>query len=192
MTSAKRYLAKILLGLFPPTRLYALKRHLWRWAGVELADRTRLVSSVSFWTTGRIRVGEDTFLGHEVAIIGGDADVSIGARCDIAPRVLIVTGTHLDGGSERAAGPGISKPIEIHDGVWIGAGATILGGVCIGQGAMVAAGSVVTKSVPAFHVVGGVPARRIRTRAVTGRSMTPQHLASTSRCSQTPSPEVFQ
>lgn len=54
--------------------------------------------------------------------------------------------------------------IVVGDGVWIGHGAEILSGVNIGQGAIIAAGSVVTKNVPPYAVVGGVPARVIRFR----------------------------
>ena len=57
-----------------------------------------------------------------------------------------------------------AEPIVIGDRVWIGMNATVLGGVTIGEGAVVAAGSVVTKDVPPFTVVGGVPARPIKDR----------------------------
>ena len=53
------------------------------------------------------------------------------------------------------------QPVTIMDDVWIGARAIILPGVTIGQGAIVAAGAVVTKDVPPFAIVGGVPARLI-------------------------------
>ncbi len=56
------------------------------------------------------------------------------------------------------------KPIVIEDDVWIGARATILGGVTIGRGAIVAAGAVVTKSVPPFTIVAGVPAKPLKIR----------------------------
>jgi len=55
-------------------------------------------------------------------------------------------------------------PILIDDDVWIGYGVTILSGVHIGQGAVVAAGSVVTKDVEAYSIVGGVPAKFIKSR----------------------------
>lgn len=160
-----RYLVNLITKILPPTRFYGLKASLWRAAGIEVAEGARLVSSVHVWTSGKVSIGADTFIGHEVMIVGGDASVRIGARCDIAPRVLIVTGTHLDGGRERAAGPGVSRPVAIGDGVWIGAASTILGGVEIGDGAIVAAGSLVKDSVPPNIVVGGVPCRILRERA---------------------------
>jgi acetyltransferase-like isoleucine patch superfamily enzyme len=55
-------------------------------------------------------------------------------------------------------------PIYIEDDVWIGARSIILSGVRIGEGSIVAAGSVVTKSVPPYSIVGGVPARVIKSR----------------------------
>ena len=54
--------------------------------------------------------------------------------------------------------------IEIHDRAWIGSRVLILKGVTIGEGAVVAAGSVVTRNVPPFTIVGGNPARVIRER----------------------------
>ena len=60
---------------------------------------------------------------------------------------------------------GISKgDIIIADDVWVGAGAIILSGVHIGQGAVVAAGAVITKDVPPYAIVGGVPAKVIKYR----------------------------
>lgn len=57
-----------------------------------------------------------------------------------------------------------SEPVVIGNDVWIGAGAVILNGVTIGDGSIVAAGSVVTKSIPPYSIVGGVPAKVIRMR----------------------------
>lgn len=164
----RRWLCNRFVGLLPPTRFYPQKAALWRLAGVAAAADARLTSSVEIWTNGRVSIGSDSFIGHQTLLIGGMAEIAIGARCDIGPRVMLVTGTHEDGGEERAAGEGKSLPITIGDGVWIGANATVLGGVEIGEGAIIGAGSLVNRSIPPYSVAAGVPCRVIRKR--TGRA----------------------
>lgn len=56
----------------------------------------------------------------------------------------------------------LPRPVKIGKNVWVGAHATILPGVTVGDNAVIAAGAVVTKDVPAFAVVGGVPAKIIK------------------------------
>lgn len=150
-----------LLFLFiPATRCFAFKRNLLRWAGASVGNNVNIVSSARFYTSGSLIIGDDTWVGHEVLIAGGSADVCIGSNVDIGPRVTIVTGSHeLFTVSERAAGRGYSLPIKICDGVWIGAGSTILGGTIIEKCGMVAAGALVCKNVSTKTVVGGVPAK---------------------------------
>ncbi|NTV62282.1 MAG: hypothetical protein HGA65_01930, partial [Oscillochloris sp.] len=79
--------------------------------------------------------------------------------------VVIASGDHEIGPHAHRGGRLIPRPVVIEDGVWIGAGALILPGVTIGAGAIVGAGALVTKSVAPDTVVGGVPARVIRTLA---------------------------
>lgn len=64
----------------------------------------------------------------------------------------------------RLQGDSVSKPVVIGDDVWIGARSIILKGVHIGKGAVIAAGAVVTKDVPEYAIVGGVPAKVIKYR----------------------------
>ena len=156
--SLRRYLGNITLPLLPPTRLYRLRAYVWRWAGIQVHPTARLVSSVQIWTAGKVSIGEDTFVGHEVLITGGAAPITIGAQVDIAPRVVLVGGSHLQDNHARAAGSSVSSPITVGDGVWIGAGATILGGVSIGSRSIVAAGAVVRSDVPPGSIAVGVPA----------------------------------
>ena len=73
----------------------------------------------------------------------------------------LITSSHPLAPSQRRSQV-IAKPIVIERNVWIAAGATIIGGVTIGENAVVAAGSVVTRDVPANTLAGGNPARSIR------------------------------
>ena len=79
----------------------------------------------------------------------------------IGPNVSIITTGHPLEPSQRRAAT-IGKPIVIEKSVWIAAGRTIIGGVTISENSLVRAGSVVTKDVPPNTLVGGNPARMIR------------------------------
>jgi len=82
----------------------------------------------------------------------------------IGPNVSLITSGHPLEPSRRRAFT-TAKPIVIERNVWIAAGATVIGGVTIGENSVVAAGSVVTRDVPANTLVGGNPARVIRSIA---------------------------
>jgi acetyltransferase-like isoleucine patch superfamily enzyme len=115
-----------------------------------------------FYTTGgeNIRVGRNVFINQNCTLydLGG---IDIADDVMIGPNVSIITSGHpLDPAQRRACV--IAKPVVIERNVWIAAGATIIGGVTIGENAVVAAGSVVTRDVPPNTLVGGNPARVIR------------------------------
>jgi maltose O-acetyltransferase len=136
---------------------------LYRWCGATVGSNVRIVSSARFYLNGKLAIGDNTWVGHEVLIIGGAADVSIGDNCDIGPRVSLVTGSHRFGAVEGgAAGDGYSEPISLEDGVWLGASVTVLGGVTIGAGSMVAAGALVREDVSTNVVAAGVPAKVVQ------------------------------
>lgn len=157
------YAFSLVAKLLPATRLFGLKRWLLRLAGAKVGNNVRCASSARFQLTGPLQIGADTWIGHEVLVVGGDAPVEIGACCDIAPRVLIATGTHqIAPHAAHVAGKGYSLPIRIGDGCWIGAGAIILGGTTLGAHCIVAAGAVVRGQFPERVLIGGVPARVIK------------------------------
>jgi acetyltransferase-like isoleucine patch superfamily enzyme len=165
MHSFRLYVYNTLSSLAPPTRLFGLKRFLLRWAGAKIGSNVRIVSSARFLCTGALEIGDNTWVGHEVLIVGGDAAVRIGRDVDIGPRVTLVTGGHEPHGLPgKAAGRGISSPITIGDGAWVGASATLLGGVSVGSCGLIAAGALVRADVAAGQVVGGVPAHQIGAR----------------------------
>lgn len=89
--------------------------------------------------------------------------VRIGYNCMLAPGVHIYTATHPLDAEERNSGVEFGKPVNIGNNVWIGGRAVINPGVTIGDNVVVASGAVVTKDVPANVVVGGNPAKIIKT-----------------------------
>jgi acetyltransferase-like isoleucine patch superfamily enzyme len=115
-----------------------------------------------FYTTGgeNIRIGRHVFINQNCTMyeLGG---IDIADDVMIGPNVSIITSGHPIEPSRRRAFV-IAKPIVIERGVWIAAGATIIGGVTVGENSVVAAGSVVTRDVPPSTLVGGNPARVIR------------------------------
>ncbi len=158
--SLRQFVGNSLLGVLPPTRAYALKRRILRGMGVKINGAPRVASSVRFYGEMEVTLGDDVFLGHGVIVSGGKSRVTIGDCVDIAPRVSILTGTHaIDMIGPHSAGKGFSKDVRIEDGVWIGAGTTILGGVTIGRKAVIAAGSTVTRDIPPYTMAAGVPCR---------------------------------
>jgi acetyltransferase-like isoleucine patch superfamily enzyme len=131
--------------------------------GKQLDDSFSLIPP--FYTTGGvdINIGRNVFINQNCTFydLGG---LDIADDVMIGPNVSIITSGHPIEPSRRREGV-IAKPIVIERNVWIAAGATIIGGVTVGENSVIAAGSVVTKDVPPNTLVGGNPARVIRSIA---------------------------
>ncbi|MGI3450293.1 maltose O-acetyltransferase [Citrobacter freundii] len=116
----------------------------------------------------RCDYGYNIFLGKEFyanfdCVMLDVCPIHIGDNCMLAPGVHIYTATHPLDATERNSGMELGKPVTIGHNVWIGGRAVINPGVTLGDNVVVASGAVVTKSVPANCVVGGNPARIIKT-----------------------------
>ncbi len=109
-----------------------------------------------------IHIGENFFSNFNLTVLD-EAEVRIGDNVLIGPNVSILTACHPLEVGERNKWIEWAEPIVIGNNVWIGGNATILPGVTIGDNAVIGAGSVVTKDVPSDVVVGGNPARVIKT-----------------------------
>ena len=128
-----------------------------------------------------VNVGRFSYVARETVL----NEVDVGRFCSIGPRCLIGTGDHpvdwvstspvfysdiqqtgrsLAEGLQKNASFTERRRIAIGNDVWIGAHVFVRDGVNIGNGAIVAAGAVVVRDVPAFAIVGGVPAQHIRLR----------------------------
>ena len=112
-----------------------------------------------------LRIGDGTWIGQQV-FMHSAGGIEIEADVGIGPGVRILTSTHSESGrSQPILHSAIEMaPVRILRDSDIGVGATILPGVTIGIGAQVGAGAVVSKDVPDYAVVAGVPARVIRMR----------------------------
>ena len=110
---------------------------------------------------GDVTIGDHTRVGIHCTVIG---PVCIGNNVNLAQGITVTALNHnFEDTTKRIDEQGIStKPVMIGDDVWIGANAVILPGVTIGQHVVVAAGAVVTKDVPDYSVVAGVPAKVIK------------------------------
>lgn len=110
---------------------------------------------------GDVTIGDHTRIGIHSTIIG---PVCIGSHVHLAQGITVTALNHrYEDKKRRIDEQGVStQPVVISDDVWIGANAVILPGVTIGRHAVVAAGAVVTKDVPDYCMVGGVPAKIIK------------------------------
>lgn len=157
-------LVQVLYGLLiiPPLRKFFLIFY-----GSKIGNDSILMSVKFFnWHYGGpgvLKIGSECFIGDETLIDLYDR-VVLEDKVTIAQRVTILT--HQNVGYKdhplQKYFPKFSKPVTFKKGSVVGAGSIILSGVEIGKESFVAAGSVVTKSVQARTLVGGVPAKFIR------------------------------
>ena len=142
-----------------PSRSHRIRAWLLELCGAKLGRNVCLNANV-FVYDPQIEIGDDTWISPETILMSSrESAIRIGSRCDIGPGVLMTTGSHETGGKDRRAGSGISQPIIIGDGTWIGARSLLLGGAKIGKGTIVAAGAVVIAGEYPDHVLlAGVPA----------------------------------
>lgn len=127
---------------------------------VKLAHGSSLHMGLKLTTLGGVEIGPHSTVDQDVKL-DGRGGLTIGASVSIAPEACVLSADHDPASPDFR---GRTAPVSIGDHAWLGTRALILPGVSVGEGAVVAAGAVVTRDVPAFAVVGGVPARVIGER----------------------------
>ena len=130
----------------------------------KLGAHSRIIVSGSIANLGKgITIGDNVGIG-EFTYIGGAGGVVIGSDCIIGQYLSVHPENHAFSEPDRLIrDQGVTRQgIEIGPNCWIGAKVTILDGVVIGKGSVIAAGSVVNSSFPDRSVIGGVPARLIK------------------------------
>jgi len=140
--------------------IWSFRRLFFTLCGVKIGPGSTIHMGVRFFSPGGVHIGEDSVIGFR-SFLDGRAPLVIGNHVDMASEVMIYNSEHdLDSADFHTT----TAPVLIGDYVFIGPRAIILPGVTIGRGAVIAAGAVVTKDVPDFAFVGGVPAREIGRR----------------------------
>ncbi len=143
---------------------HSLRRLFYRLGGMKIGRSTTVHMGLRIYNPRNIVIGEDTIIG-ENTVLDGRSQLIIGNHVDIASEVMIYNSEHNVEAEHFAAMESvINESVTIEDYVFIGPRAIILPGVKIGKGAIVGAGAVVTKEVPPYAIVGGVPARIIGER----------------------------
>lgn len=145
----------------------ALQKRLLRKCGTDV----RFGSNVDIiW--GNCSIGNDVYIGKNAMFICADAPLEIGDHVMFGPNCTIITGDHridivgkyISQVTVADKKPENDLPVKLEGDNWVGANSVILKGVTIGFGAVIAAGAVVTQNVPAYSIVGGVPAKIISMR----------------------------
>lgn len=127
-------------------------------ASVLLGQRVQMAGLRS--SGARVSIGAGSVINSE-CLLYTTGGLDIGRQVSISSGVWLLTGSHV---IDHPGFPAEFHPIVIGDYVWIGSRATIQPGVTIGEGAVVMAGAIVTRDVPPYAIVGGVPARQVGER----------------------------
>ncbi|WP_087492270.1 acyltransferase [Winogradskyella sp. PC-19] len=116
--------------------------------------------------TGKFQMGNNSSIAQNCTISGSESGIIIGDDVMVAPNCVLVAFNHGYGDIDTpmVKQKNIEKKIVVEDNVWISANCTISAGVKIGKGSIIAANSFVNKDVATYSIVGGVPAKLIKSR----------------------------
>lgn len=130
--------------------------------GMTISKKVVIASRLEVRSGFKISIGENSIIGDSCTL-DGRSGLTIGKNVNLSSNVKIWTMQH-DLNSPDFSVLGKSKPVVIHDRVWVSSNVIMLPGVEIGEGAVVAAGSVVTKNIEPFSIYAGIPAKKIGER----------------------------
>lgn len=154
-----------LLFFAPPLCFNRFRSLLYRLAGVAVGQDTIILGAITLSGSGpiwsRLAIGRRCVIGSPLHL-DLNAAISIGDCVSIGHHAIFITTDHQPGGPTFRCGAASGRPIVVENGSWIGACAVLLPGVRIGAGSVVCAGAVVASDVPAHRMVGGNPARVVR------------------------------
>jgi acetyltransferase-like isoleucine patch superfamily enzyme len=147
----------IFIGGIP---FHCIRQNYLRACGMTIGTGVSLLRETMIMRPERISLGDGAIVGFR-SFLGGEAGLTIGRNVNISSFAVLLGGRHDVNDPEFRS---ILEPIVIEDYAWLATRVTVLGGVRMGRGSVAAAGAVVTKDVPPYAIVGGVPAKKIGER----------------------------
>lgn len=145
-----------------PFSLSALKRMVLRAFGARVGRNVTIKPQVKITFPWKLTVGDHVWLGEECWLLNLDRIV-IGNHVCISQRAFLCTGSH---DYKRTSFNLITRPIQLEDGAWIGAGGWVGPGVTLGSHAVLTAGSVATRDLAAYGIYRGNPAELVKQRVI--------------------------
>ncbi|MDE6415935.1 MAG: acyltransferase [Duncaniella sp.] len=145
--------------IFNRFRIFCVRRIFKKCGNISTVDR-----KAYFGSGAEIEIGDFSGIGSNCRLPN---DIKIGRYVMMAPGVTVINANHNFSRTDVPMcfqGSEDKKPVTIEDDVWLGTNAIILPGVTVARGTIVGAGSVVTKNFPEYSIIGGNPARLIRSR----------------------------
>ncbi len=146
---------------------YYVHEHVSQMAQIKKGRKVWIHPTASFRNGQNIVIGDYSHVNRDCCLWAGQKSrIVLGKFVLMGPGVRIHATNHTfaDTGIPMMLQPLREADVVIEDDVWLGANVVVTAGVSIGQGAVVAAGAVVTKDVPPYAIVGGVPAKVIKSR----------------------------
>ncbi len=125
-----------------------------------------------FFSYEHISVGNSVLIGQGAKFLASNSQIIIGNKVLFGPNVTLIGGNHTTSRvgifmfdvTDEMKDKNDDADIVIKDDVWVGANVTILNGVTVDRGCVIGAGSIVTKSIPAYSIAVGIPAKPIKMR----------------------------
>ena len=162
----RRRLSKLLLWMtnHVVSRVFFHRPRMWWYRnvmGYQIGAGSAVLVDVRFSARGNLRIGTHSVVNNGCRI-DNRGPVTLGDSVSLSYGATIYTKGHAIDSSDFHT---VSAPVIIQDKVWVCAGATVLPGVTLHEGCVVLTGSIVTKNVATFEVVGGNPAQHVRERS---------------------------
>lgn len=153
------------MAVLPNSGCQKFKASLYRWAGANVGSGVEFFQGIKVQGIGELEIQDKAFIGHEVLfMLNEGSKIVVEESAVVSSRAMLITGFHpITPDGERIIGrEGTCSTVRVGKGAAVLAGCTVLPGVTVGEKALVAAGATVAKDVEAYTLVGGCPAKFIR------------------------------